>query len=180
MANILPDKIYVLTVPQDQTVTVPANTTLVINYLSGGASITLINDTSTAADKIFSIDLSMPNDKLFCVQITNGKAINFTSEVINPAKYTTEYAQLLEIIKEIDAVIEARVSGGGVYSTTINNKTLVSETLTNLENMRIRYIKRANALWAMMNDQPANGNGRPFKSITVFRDPQYPQRWGTR
>ena len=46
--------------------------------------------------------------------------------------------------------------------------------------MRIRYIKRANALWAAMNDQPANGNGRPIKSVTVFRDPNYPNRWGTR
>lgn len=180
MANILPEKIYMLTVPYDQTVTLPAKTTLVVNYLTGGASVTLTNPDSVAREFTLNIDMDIPNDKLFCVQISGTKTINFVSEIINPAKYTNEYSQLLKMIKEIDQVIADRVAGGGVYSTTINNKTLISETLTNLENMRIRYIKRANALWASMNDQPVNGNGKPFKSVTVFRDPNYPNRWGTR
>lgn len=169
-----------LTVPYDQTVTLPAKTTLVVNYLTGGASVTLTNPDSVAREFTLNIDMDIPNDKLFCVQISGTKTINFVSEIINPAKYTNEYSQLLKMIKEIDQVIADRVAGGGVYSTTINNKTLISETLTNLENMRIRYIKRANALWASMNDQPVNGNGKPFKSVTVFRDPNYPNRWGTR
>jgi len=181
MANILPEKIYMLTIPYDQKVTLPANTTLVVNYLSGSnTSITLTNSDSVPKDFTLTLDINDSNDKLFCVQISGTKSINFVSELINPAKYTTEYAQLIYLIKEIDAVIEARVMGGAVYSTQINNKTLISETLTNLENMRIRYIKRANALWGSMNDQPVNGNGRPFKSVTVFRDPNYPNRWGTR
>lgn len=180
MANILPEKIYMLTVPYDQTVTLPANTTLVANYLTGGASVTLTNPDSVAREFTLTIDMDIPNDKLFCVQISGTKTINFVSEIINPAKYTNEYSQLLKMVKEIDQVIADRVAGGGVYSTTINNKTLISETLTNLENMRIRYIKRANALWASMNDLPVNGNGKPFKSVTVFRDPNYPNRWGTR
>lgn len=180
MANILPEKIYMLTVPYDQTVTLPAKTTLVVNYLTGGASVTLTNPDLVAREFTLTIDMDIPNDKLFCVQISGTKTINFVSEIINPAKYTNEYSQLLKMIKEIDQVIADRVAGGGVYSTTINNKTLISETLTNLENMRIRYIKRANALWASMNDLPVNGNGKPFKSVTVFRDPNYPNRWGTR
>ncbi|WP_052050237.1 hypothetical protein [Cedecea neteri] len=180
MANILPEKIYMLTVPYDQKITLPASTTLVVNYLSGGNSITLTNSYSVQKDFTLTLDMTDSNDKLFCVQISGSKTTNFVSEIINPAKYTSEYSQLVNLIKEIDAVIEARVAGGGVYSATINNKTLISETLSNLENMRIRYIKRANALWASMNDQPVNGNGKPIKSITVFRDPNYPNRWGTR
>ncbi len=180
MANILPEKIYMLSNPYDQLVTLPAKTVLVINYLSGGNSITLENKSNQSVDSTITIQLSTANDKLFCVQITDGKVTNFTVEVIQPNKYTEEYAKLLGFLKEIDAVIEERIAGGGVYSTTINNKTLVSESLTNLENMRIRYIKRLNALWATMNGQPSSGNGHPFKSVTVFRDPNYPNRWGTR
>lgn len=180
MANILPGKIYMVTVPYDQPVTVPAHTTLVVNYLSGGNSITLTNPSDVPSNMTLTIDMQGPNDKLICVQITGDKVVNFISEVINPMKFTTEYSQLIKLIEDIDAVITAKVAGGGVYSTTINNKTLISETLTNLENMRIRYIKRANALWASMNDLPVNGNGKPFKSVTVFRDANYPNRWGTR
>lgn len=180
MANILPEKIYMLSVPYDQPVTIPANTTLIVNYLSGGQSVTLTNTESVPKDFKLTLDMTGPNDKLFCVQISGAKTVNFVSEVINPAKYTSEYSQLIKLIEDIDEVIKARVAGGGVYSATINNKTLISESITNLENMRIRYIKRANALWASMNDQPVNGNGKPFKSITVFRDPNYPNRWGTR
>ncbi|MCK7131729.1 hypothetical protein [Enterobacter bugandensis] len=180
MANILPEKIYMLTVPYDQTVTLPAKTSLVVNYLSGGNSITISNADLVPKEFTLTLEITGSSDKLFCVQISGTTTINFVSEIIDPTKYTTEYSQLLKLISDIDEVIKSRVDGGGVYSTTINNKTLISESLTNLENMRIRYIKRANALWASMNDQPVNGNGKPFKSVTVFRDPHYPQRWGTR
>ncbi|HAW1366255.1 hypothetical protein Q0T90_18435 [Escherichia coli D10:H20] len=180
MANILPEKIYMLTQPYDQKVTLPAATTLVVNYLSGGNSITLTNPSSVAKEFTLTIDMNSPSDKLFCVQISGTTTTNFISEVIDPTKYTTEYSQLLKLIADIDQVIADKVAGGGVYSTTINNKTLISESLTNLENMRIRYIKRANALWASMNVLPVNGNGKPFKSVTIFRDPNYPNRWGTR
>lgn len=180
MANLLPEKIYMLSVPYNQMVTLPASTTLVVNCLSDGTSTTITNPDSVPRDFTLTIDMTGPQDKLFCVEISGNKTVNFISEVINPTKYTTEYSKITKLIQELDEVIHQKVEGGGVYSTTINNKTLVSESLTNLENMRIRYIKRANALWAAMNDQPANGNGRPIKSVTVFRDPNYPNRWGTR
>lgn len=182
MANLLPEKIYMTVSPYDQKVKLPPFTTLTVNYLSTGNSITVSNPTNTEVEAVLTFTMDTPLEKLFCVQINtnNSTAKNFISEIINPAKSTEEYAQLISIIKDIDAVIDARVKGGGVYSLTINNKTLISESLTNLENMRIRYIKRANAVWASMNDKPSNGNGNPFKSITVFRDPNYPNRWGTR
>lgn len=182
MANILPEKIYMSMNPYDFYVRMPPHSTLVVNYLNTGTSQSIDNSTSTEQSTLITFSITGSTDKIFCLLFDNvkGTSINFVSELIDPTKYTTEYSRLLSLIKEIDQVIEDRVAGGGVYSTTINNKTLISETLTNLENMRIRYIKRANALWASMNDQPVNGNGKPFKSVTVFRDPNYPNRWGTR
>lgn len=182
MANILPEKIYMTMNPYDFYVKMPPHSTLIVNYLAGGNSTTIDNFMSVEDIKILTITITKPSDKLFCILMNNatGTVSNFVSEVIDPTKFTTEYSKLLEMIDEIDQVIATKVAGGGVYSTTINNKTLVSESLTNLENMRIRYIKRANAIWASMNDQPVNGNGKPFKSVTVFRDPNYPNRWGTR
>ncbi|HIE5387125.1 TPA: hypothetical protein ACXNPR_000423 [Enterobacter cancerogenus] len=182
MANILPEKIYMTMNPYDFYVHMPPHSTLVVNYLSSGNSQTINNFASTEETTLITFSITGASDKLFCLLFDNAKGTNtnFVSELIDPTKYTTEYSQLLKLISEIDQVIESRVAGGGVYSTTINNKTLISESLTNLENMRIRYIKRANALWASMHDLPVNGNGKPFKSVTVFRDPNYPNRWGTR
>lgn len=180
--DVLPEKIYMKINPYDFDVKMPPHSTLIVNYLNGGNSTTIDNALSVEDVKTLTLSITKPSDRLFCILLnnTNGTVINFNSEVIDPTKFTTEYSKLIELIDELDSVIETKVAGGGVYSTTINNKTLISESLTNLENMRIRYIKRANALWASMNDQPVNGNGKPFKSITVFRDPNYPNRWGTR
>lgn len=163
-------------------VNLPPHSTLIVNYLSSGKSQSIDNFSTTTEATLITFSIDGANDKLVCILVDNhaGTYNQFISDIINPLKFTTEYAQLIDLINEIDSVIEERVKGGGVYSTTINNKTLITESLTNLENMRIRYIKRANALWASMNDQPMNGNGKPFKSVTVFRDPKYPNRWGTR
>lgn len=180
MSRLLPEKIYMVTNPLTITVSIPANSQLVINYLSGSASVTLVNASNSAQDSSVTLSTELPNDKLFCVLISGSKTETFISEIIDPTKYTEEYAKIIKFIEEIDEVIKVRVAGGGVYSTTINNKSLISESLTNLENMRIRYIKRANSLWASMNDLPVGGNGKPIKSVTVFRDPMYPNRWGTR
>lgn len=181
MANILPESIYMIGNPMTIKVQMPANSSLHINFLSGGIPIELKNSQNTPTEMDLVVSITTPSEKLFCILIDGtGKATTFTSEIIDPNRYTTEYAQLLKLIKEVDDVIESKIAGGGNYSISINNKTLISESLANLENMRIRYIKRANALWGAMNNQPSNGNGRPIKSITVLRDPNYPNRWGTR
>lgn len=90
--------------------------------------------------------------------------------------HTNEYAKLKGMIDEIDQVIAVKISGGANYSITINNKTLVSESLNSLESMRARYVKRAHTLWAKMNGVNVSGNGKPIKSITVFK----PNTWSTR
>lgn len=178
--SLLPDKIYMVSNPYDIAVMVPAKTILVVNFTSG-KNITLDN-LQNESPKEFNLVLATEkaSEMLFCTQITNGNASTFTSEVINPVLYTSEYAKLREQIAVLDEVIANKISGGAVYSLSINGKALLSESLSSLEAMRALYIKKANALWAKMNGQPTSGNGRPFKSITVFRDPNYPNRWGTR
>ncbi|MGC0844645.1 hypothetical protein [Pantoea agglomerans] len=184
--RLLPEKLYIPSVPYTGTVVVPAYSILFICSINTGESQKLDNTTSdTDVSFSFNIVQTVASDKLFCTLVTYKDGIStdtlmFTTEVIDASKNTQEYSELLAMIKEIDEVIRVKVQGGGVYSTTINNKTLVSENLSALENLRIRYIKRANALWSIMNDQPANGNGRPIKSVTLLRDPNYPNRWGTR
>ena len=179
--TILPEKIYMVSNPYDYTVTIPAKTLFVISYVSTGNSITFDNLTSDIQrDFQVTFNINVASEKLFCTAITNGVSSTSLTEVIDPTKHTEEYARLRNFVEEIEAVIEAKIQGGANYSITINNKTLVSESLANLEDMRTRYIKRLNALWAKMNGQQSSGDGKPFKSITVFRDPNYPNRWGTR
>ena len=169
MPNLLPDKIYILSNPYNQDVTLPAQTTLIVSSTNTGTSQTINNSTDFSLDTVISISTDKATDKLFCTVISNTVS-NFTCEVINPNLYTSEYSKLVEMINDIDTVIASKVSGGGVYSMTINNKTLVSENLSSLESMRNRYVQRANVIWGQMTGEPINAQGRPIKSITVLRD----------
>ncbi|ENY9093364.1 hypothetical protein [Klebsiella michiganensis] len=179
--TILPEQIYMVSNPYEYSVTIPAKTIFVISYVSTGQSVTLDNQSSDVErDFIIRFDIAISSEKLFCTQITDGIVGTSQCEVIDPTKHTAEYARVKTMINEIEAVIEAKIQGGANYSITINNKTLVSESLSSLETMRIRYIERANSLWAKMNGQSTSGSSKPFKSMTVFRDPNYPNRWGTR
>ncbi|EPJ5332960.1 TPA: hypothetical protein ACJJXW_001550 [Enterobacter cloacae] len=178
---ILPEKIYMVSNPYEYSVTIPSKTLFVISYVNTGTSITLDNKDGDS-EKSFTVTFenSVASEKLFCTAITNGISSTSQCEVIDPTKNTEEYARIRKMIDEIEAVIEAKIQGGANYSITINNKTLVSESLANLESIRARYIERANSLWAKMNGQSTSGSSKPFKSMTVFRDPNYPNRWGTR
>lgn len=177
MPNLLPDKIYILSNPYNQDVTLPAQTTLIVSSTNTGTSQTINNSTDVSLDTVISISTDKATDKLFCTVISNTVS-TFTSEVINPNLYTSEYSKLVEMINDIDTVIASKVSGGGVYSMTINNKTLVSENLSSLESMRNRYVQRANVIWGQMTGKPIT-QGRPIKSITVLRD-NYSNKWGMR
>lgn len=167
---LLPGKIYMVSNPMDLTVLVPAATILVISFTSSGKSTSLDNlNGSTSKEFTVALDLSTAQELLFCTQLSNGQASTFTSEVINPLLYTSEYSQLIQMIGEIDQVIANKIAGGANYSITINNKTLVSESLSSLESMRERYVKRANALFVKMNGGTLSNGGKPIKSITVFK-----------
>lgn len=179
MARILPETIYMTSTPYPVSFKLPPNSTLFVNSLSTGSSTSFSNPGNSESEQVLLIDQTTGQDNLYCILVSNGSNENFVSNVINPSSYTTEYTKLKDMIKELDAVIEDRVKGGGVTTLTINNKTLVSESLDSLESMRSRYIKRANTLWGLMTGTQ-NSNSKPIKSITVLRDPNYPNRWGTR
>nr|WP_281959356.1 hypothetical protein [Enterobacter mori] len=167
---LLPEKIYLVTNPMVLTVVVPSQTILVISFTTSGISTSLDNlQGSTSKEFTLTLELSTAQEILFCTQITNGLASTFTSEVINPLLFTSEYAQLKRMIEEIDTVIANKIAGGANYSITINNKTLVSESLSSLESMRDRYVKRANQLFSKMNNMNTSNGVKPIKSITVFR-----------
>ncbi|HFR2436862.1 TPA: hypothetical protein ACHVGF_004343, partial [Shigella sonnei] len=123
--TLLPEKIYMVSNPMDLTVLVPAATILVISFTSSGKSTSLDNlNGSTSKEFTVVLDMSTAQELLFCTQISNGQTSTFTSEVINPLLYTSEYSQLKQMISEIDQVIANKIAGGANYSITINNKTL--------------------------------------------------------
>ncbi|ENV5883840.1 hypothetical protein ACFIPR_003208 [Enterobacter kobei] len=86
-------------------------------------------------------------------------------QVEDPHNITKTYNMLVKIINEIDLVVDARLSGGGVLSTTINNKTLLNESLASLYKLRAGYVKRANAELGKIN---GSNQGNPIKSYTNF------------
>lgn len=86
-------------------------------------------------------------------------------QIVDPTNIANNYNQLMGILKDIDAVIESRLTGGGILQTTINNKTLISESLSSLYAIRAAYVKRINAVLAKINKTNPNN---PIKSISRF------------
>ncbi|HIF6677105.1 TPA: hypothetical protein ACX37K_000639 [Serratia marcescens] len=92
------------------------------------------------------------------------KAVS-TFAVIDPLETTSKYQDLLKTLKEIDEVITMRISGGLITTTTINNKTLVNESLEVLYRLKEQYTLQANKELLKLNGK--NGDGKqPIKSIT--------------
>ncbi|UCQ40058.1 hypothetical protein DCF38_10970 [Edwardsiella piscicida] len=86
-------------------------------------------------------------------------------EVIDPKAISSNIKQLQDILNEIDAVVESRLKNDGVITTTINNKTLVSESLSTLYQLRQHYKKRLADEMKKINKT----NSSPIiKSITTF------------
>lgn len=85
--------------------------------------------------------------------------------IVDPTDIATNYNQLMQILNEIDLVIELRLTAGGVVQTTINNKTLISETLSSLYAIRSSYVKRINNELSKINKKQPNN---PIKSISRF------------
>lgn len=86
-------------------------------------------------------------------------------QIIDPTDLANTYNDLMSILKDIDVVIENKLAGGGIIQTTINNKTLISESLSSLYAIRASYVKRINAEIAKMNKAQPNN---PIKSISRF------------
>ncbi|WP_370557722.1 hypothetical protein [Edwardsiella tarda] len=86
-------------------------------------------------------------------------------EVIDPKALASNIKQLQDILNEIDVVVEARLKNDGVVTTTINNKSLISESLSSLYQLRQHYKKRLADEMKKINKT----NSSPIiKSITTF------------
>ncbi|WP_274871979.1 hypothetical protein [Serratia marcescens] len=92
------------------------------------------------------------------------KAVS-TFVVVDPLETTTRYQDLLKTLKEIDEVIAMRISGGLITTTTINNKTLVNESLEVLYRLKEQYTQQANKELLKLNGKSGDGK-QPIKSIT--------------
>ncbi|EPH2854611.1 hypothetical protein P5G64_20220 [Serratia nevei] len=88
-----------------------------------------------------------------------------TFVVVDPLETTTRYQDLLKTLKEIDEVIAMRISGGLITTTTINNKTLVNESLEVLYRLKEQYTQQANKELLKLNGKSGDGK-QPIKSIT--------------
>lgn len=97
--------------------------------------------------------------------VVNGVSTVQHFQIVNPITAATQYNQILAILAEIDKVIADRLAGGGTITVTINNKTLMSESLSSLYALRSLYVNRANAeLAKVKGTNPDN----PIKSISRF------------
>ncbi|WP_370553605.1 hypothetical protein [Edwardsiella tarda] len=99
------------------------------------------------------------------VQNSDGTMQVIHFEVIDPKAISSNIKQLQDILNEIDAVVESRLKNDGVITTTINNKTLASESLSTLYQLRQHYKKRLADEMKKINKT----NSSPIiKSITTF------------
>ncbi|CAI1549837.1 MULTISPECIES: hypothetical protein [Serratia] len=89
--------------------------------------------------------------------------IHFT--VIDPIASSEKYQELLKMLDDIDQLIKMRIAGGLITTTSINNKTLVNESLDVLYRLKDQYTKQANKELLKLNGKPDYGQ-RPIKSIT--------------
>ncbi|WP_199639365.1 hypothetical protein JEM67_13435 [Serratia sp. PAMC26656] len=91
------------------------------------------------------------------------EVIHFT--VIDPIASSDKYQELLKMLEDIDQLIKMRVAGGLITTTSINNKTLVNESLDVLYRLKDQYTKQANKELLKLNGKSGDGQ-RPIKSIT--------------
>lgn len=140
---------------------IPANSTLKI----GNRETTVFEYSNlTDSDTSIQIDTSNWETGTFSVVLNKSGAISIsTTDIIDPLAVTDELNHCKMMIKEIDQVIEDRTKNA-VTTVTINNKTIVNESLDALYKVRSLYVKRANDILKKKNKK-----GGIFKSITVFR-----------
>lgn len=140
---------------------IPANSTLKI----GNRETTVFEYSNlTDSDTSIQIDTSKWETGTFSVVLNKSGAISIsTTDIIDPLAVTDELNHCKMMIKEIDQVIEDRTKNA-VTTVTINNKTIVNESLDALYKVRSLYVRRANDILKKKNKK-----GSIFKSITVFR-----------
>ncbi|EGT3596290.1 MULTISPECIES: hypothetical protein [Serratia] len=141
--------VYYQDVNESTTLVSPSQTKIEITQTS--TPISTVNWESGMWTQILKDDMSI-------------KAVS-TFVVVDPLETTTRYQDLLKTLKEIDEVIAMRISGGLITTTTINNKTLVNESLEVLYRLKEQYTQQANKELLKLNGKSGDGK-QPIKSIT--------------
>ncbi|MET5342077.1 hypothetical protein [Serratia marcescens] len=148
--------VYYQDVNESTTLVSPSQTKIEITQTS--TPISTVNWESGMWTQILKDDMSI-------------KAVS-TFVVVDPLETTTRYQDLLKTLKEIDEVIAMRISGGLITTTTINNKTLVNESLEVLYRLKEQYTQQANKELLKLNGKSGDGK-QPIKSITKLHRGNY-------
>lgn len=120
-------------------------------------------DNSTDNPIAVEIDTSSWVAGQYATVVNAGGTITIGSVVVeDPLASVDELSYLLSMIKEIDTIVQDRARNKA-SQITINNKTIVNDSIDSLLHLRNVYVNRANEL------KKKNKKGGLFKSITVFR-----------
>lgn len=141
---------------------IPGNSKIIV--VNSTTKLFEVENTSTQT-VIVQIDTSAWTPGLFSVVLNHSGSISVTTcQVIDPMAQITELQDARNMVNEIDKIIEDRARNA-VTQITINNKTIVNESLDALIRLRTLYVQKANSI---LRKQSTNAQGM-FKSITVFR-----------
>lgn len=138
---------------------IPANSTLKV-----GNSIQTLYEYSNTSEvqSTQTIDTSPWTEGTYAYVLNNNGAIEISNVlVIDPLNSSDELAYCRTMINEIDTIIQDRAKNA-VTELTINNKTIVNDSIDSLYRLRQLYISRINSL------TKKNSSG-VFKSITVMK-----------
>ncbi|KEA51870.1 hypothetical protein DT73_13125 [Mangrovibacter sp. MFB070] len=138
---------------------IPASSTLKI----GNSNQTLYEYSNTEdIQTTQTIDTSTWEEGTFAYVLNNNGTITINNiTVIDPMKSADELSYAKMMVKEIDSIIENRAKNA-TTQITINNKTIVNDSIDSLYKLRALFIERINRL------QKKNSAGI-FKSITILK-----------
>lgn len=138
---------------------IPSNSTLKV----GNSTQTLYEYSNTSeVQSTQSIDTSAWTEGTYAYVLNNNGTIEISNVlVIDPLKSSDELVYCRTMINEIDTIIQDRAKNA-VTQLTINNKTIVNDSIDSLYRLRQLYISRINSL------TKKNSSG-VFKSITVMK-----------
>ncbi|PWW04975.1 hypothetical protein [Mangrovibacter plantisponsor] len=138
---------------------IPASSTLKI----GNSTQTLYEYSNTSdIQTTQSIDTSTWTEGTYAYVLNNNGTITINNiTVIDPMKSADELSYAKTMVKEIDSIIENRAKNA-TTQITINNKTIVNDSIDSLYKLRALFVERINRL------QKKNSSGI-FKSITIMK-----------
>ncbi|MBY8447078.1 hypothetical protein [Klebsiella pneumoniae] len=125
-----------------------------------------LGNSTTYSQPFQDIDTTNWTDGMYTGIVRDGQFQVTTFVVKDPRAAANQLNELKQAIDEIEQVIKAKLTNGGVLSTSINNKSLVNESTEVLWRMKQALLRQYNKLKAKMNNKKS---GNPIKSITTFK-----------